>query len=33
MTHHAREIGAALGLRPPGRTDLNLMVEAAASAA
>lgn len=33
MTDHAREIGAALGLRPPVRADLNLMIEAAASAA
>jgi TnpA family transposase len=33
MTDHAREIGAALGLRPPARTDLAMMIEAAASAA
>ncbi len=33
MTDHAREIGAALGLRPPVRTDLSMMIEAAASAA
>jgi hypothetical protein len=33
MTDHAREIGAALGLRPPVRTDLSLMIDAAASAA
>jgi hypothetical protein len=33
MTDHAREIGAALGLRPPARTDLSMMIEAAASAA
>jgi len=33
MTDHAREIGAALGLRPPVRTDLSMMIAAAASAA
>jgi hypothetical protein len=33
MTDHAREIGAALGQRPPVRTDLAMMIEAAASAA
>jgi len=33
MTDHAREIGSALGLRPPARTDLSLMIDAAASAA
>ena len=33
MTDHAREIGAALGLRPAVRTDLGMMIEAAASAA
>jgi hypothetical protein len=33
MTDHAREIGAALGLRPPARTDLAKMIEAATSAA
>lgn len=33
MTDHARELGAALGLRPPARADLSLMIDAAASAA
>jgi hypothetical protein len=33
MTDHAREIGAALGLRPPVRADLGMMIEAADSAA
>ena len=33
MTDHAREIGGALGVRPPVRTDLSIMIEAAASAA
>ena len=33
MTDHARELGAALGLCPPARTDLSLMIDAAASAA
>ena len=33
MTDHAREIGAALGLRPTARTDLSMMIDAAASAA
>jgi TnpA family transposase len=33
MTDHAREIGAALGLRPPVRSDLPLMIDAAAAAA
>ena len=33
MTDHAREVAAALDLRPPVRTDLAMMVEAAATAA
>jgi hypothetical protein len=33
MIDHAHEIAAALGLRPPARTDLSMMIEAAASAA
>lgn len=33
MTDHARELGAALGLRSPTRADLSLMIDAAASAA
>jgi len=32
-TDHARELGAALGLRPQARTDLSLIIDAAASAA
>lgn len=33
VTDHARRLAAALGLRPPTRTDLPLMIEAAAQAA
>lgn len=33
MTDHARELGAALRLRPPTRADLSLMIDAGASAA
>lgn len=32
-TDHARDVAAVLGLRPPSRADLPLMIEAAASAA
>ena len=33
MTDHARDLAAALGLRPATRADLPCMVEAAAEAA